>query len=371
MANLIQGLGSIAEGTMRGLAMSRQQEREQKQDDFQQGQRERTVKNQKLDDDNAAAVRDANAAFSEAVQQDQQKWAASGQDPAKYRPTPAMQAQAFDARAAVLRQRGNFDELMKNQAAGTPYYTQARNQAIDQGLARYRSDGDIIGLAQAVYPQIRDGTEIKFAKKLDGGRYEFSLSDGTKQVVSPEEVVGLVTQLRQSPEMAAKMEFERIKEEMQGQREASTAAAKGAQDRLTETQKAESARGLEGVKLTGEKELVGLRNAGAEKVAKIGADSRVSVAEKKAADAESKPPKKLDTDNLHNLVTNAVPDVRGTLDPVTGRYAGTKDSLAITERTQQWLKYNPDMSETEAIRRARNEWQQRQPPKKPGPAGLQ
>ncbi len=173
------------------------------------------------------------------------------------------------------------------------------------------------------------------------------MSDGSKQALKPQQLEQLVTQIRMDPALAAKMEFERIEQEMQGKREERNARVKGEEDRKGE-----------GLKHEYKLSEIGLENEGKVRAAKVSAENKANT-----------PPKKLDSDNLHKLVidSNANPKIRGTVDQLTGRYAGTQDSLAITERAQAYIGANPAMSETEAIRLATREWQERQPAGKPSP----
>lgn len=349
-------------------------------------------------------INDANAAGAKVISEAEQKWralqpgeqtrlaspigshdvappaAAPSAPRGEFLPDHATIARALDARGAALAKAGDLHAWTENEVQASHLRSRVRSQVIGQALQRFQTDQDPISLAQSVYPTIADGREITMAKRIAGpdGKQaiEFSFSDGKKGTLTPEQIVNNAKDALMNPDKVAEYEF-------QTRLAQAKATADATAKSLVERIKGEEERKTEGVKTTGRLSLadsehgykvgeIGLENAGRVKVAgihagatvqaaQIGADGRLALAEAKADAAANKPPKTLDADNLHNLVLNATPEVRGITDPISGKYAGTQQSLAITERAQQWMKSNPGMPETEAIRRASSEWKQRQP----------
>ena len=239
---------------------------------YQGEQRARATMMQGRDDAAYALDQKANDAARQALQSVQQPQGLAmpgaempaGQDgqPGLAMPTQAQAAprklmpadylKAFDAQASVYAGAGDVNKLMESEAKAYPLRTQVRNEGLGQALSDYKSHQDPIKLAQAAYPLLRDGNEITGAKNL-GGTIEFTLSNGTKQVVKPEQVAEQIQYAMLNPQKVAEME-------MGARIEAMKAEAKGKEDRLTLGVKQTGDMGIETLKQSGALGLADVNN---------------------------------------------------------------------------------------------------------------
>lgn len=236
------GLTQALQGYQRGVEWRQQQD-----------EREREVQRRaRIDEANKAASGVVESAFKSHVD--------SGGDPNSWRPDDSLMLKGLDARTNFMAKHGMWDDVVQNEAKATGLRTNIRNNAIDKAMLDYQQTQDPISMAQAVYPHVYDGKEIKFAKKLEDGTIEFSLSDGKKQVVKADAIPQMVERIRLNPAEVAKYEFmTRMKN--------NEALFKAEQDRATVKERGKEARDTEGVKHQNAMSLAEFNRASQEKIA--------------------------------------------------------------------------------------------------------
>lgn len=255
-----------------------------------------------------AQLDEANQAATGVINASQAEWAANGAQ-GRYRPNDSTMFKAAEARGAALAKHGLWDQFMQNEAQVAPMRLKARSSA----LQKYESDGDIESLARTVYPTIFDGKEITGIERIEGAdgsanlglkaiptKLKIKLSDGTTQDMEPQSLVQMVKSSLIDPQTTLRNEvmlnMERAKQAVKTEGLLTVEREKGAQTRQTEEVKGKNARGLADVKFGLDSQLHAADNDTRIKVAdgnnkatlgaaRIGADSRIAVAEAKAAGA--------------------------------------------------------------------------------------
>lgn len=221
------------------------------------GQRQEDLAEQKRQRDQ---INEANKAAAGVVDSTRAQYLLDGGDPDKFRPDENTILKGLDARTNVLAKHGRWDDVVQNEAKATGLRTNLRNNAIDKAMLDYQQTQDSISLAQAVYPHVYDGKEIKMAKKLEDGTIEFSLSDGKKSAVKPEMIPEMVQRMRMDPAAVAKLEFQSRMKNLEAQ-------FKGEQDRATVKERGKESRDTEGVKHQNAMSLAEFNRASQEKIA--------------------------------------------------------------------------------------------------------
>lgn len=344
----LAAIGRIVGGGVDGLRSRKYDDRMEQDQAFQQERQGRERKAWDRQDENLAKSDRANAAFATYLNNQREVWAKqTGQPPEAYRPDLNAQVGALDARGTQLAADGNWEELIKQRSQAAPFYTAARNNAIDKGLAQYDADGDPIKLAQAVYPHIRDGRKITMAKTVTGkdGKptVQFSMDDGSTDAVEPEQLVATLKRLRMDPELAAKMDVEHLKARIK--------AEEGKRQHGNNLE-------LEGVRQAGARGLADVNNEASLGRTKIsadatrysadkGAESREKVA-KTTADAKGKGDKATTEKQLSDMVIQNY----GTPAPAGNANIGNATTAQVLQGAQLYLKENPDAGAGEAMNAA-------------------
>ena len=357
-----------------GLDGYNRRERQAKDEAFQDSQRARLEQQQGLEDTQRALELEAQQVgqqtYKDAMGGFQQ---AAGPSLGELNTAPGLQAPAVDAthqrewnKRAVLKSldarsdffagKGDMQGFMKNEAAAMPYRAEVRSAAIDRALVGYKATKDPIALAKTVHEFIFDGRDITDAKQ-DGDKLTFTLSDGSKQVMTPDEVLQTAQYMRDpkaAAEYEAKTRWELTKARIETEAKNTQADHKGKVDAGLETVKHGNAVALEGVRGRNELQQIGARTTGDIKVAEArGAQDRLTKQVKPAKSAEDK---RLRSDALQRMVINSGV---GVIDPVTQQARGNADSNKVTFRAEQYMDANPEMTEAEAVMHAVNEFKQR------------
>ena len=353
-----------------------------KDEAFQQGQRERLVKRQAVEDQQFDIEQEARTvgekAYKDAMTGFQQQaggpslgdagaaGAQPGLQPAQpAQPDPAQMRdwnkqavlRSLEARSDFYAGRGDVQGFMKNEAAAMPYRSEVRTQTIDRALQQYGADKDPVALAKSVHGVLFDGLDITDAKQEQGGKVTLTLSNGKTQSLSPDKLVQAAQYMRDpkaAAEYEAKTRWELMKAQIETNAKNDQADHKGSVDAGLEAVKHGNAVALEGVRGRNELQQIGARTAGDIKVAETrGAQDRLTNKEKPTKTHEEK---RLRSDALQRLVINSG---IGTPDPVTGQARGNADSNRVALRAEQWLDQYPEMSELEAINKAVGEFNAR------------
>lgn len=253
--------------------------------DFQQGvawnnqQKQQAVVNKQLQ-----TVQDANTAGANAIvqarqadlSQQQQAWTAAGNDPSTFQPqpfqmTPQVLLAGMHARSDALAQSGDLDLWTRNEAATLPVRNQIRQQVIGKALADYDATGDGAALAQAAYPTVHDGVDIKnITTDPTGGLgmqgasaavaagqqvkpvYNITLSNGQTHAMTGDQIAAMAHDAIMDPSKLADIEFQsRIQSAKTAGEMAvnkAKAAAEGDQARQTEGVKGQNALQVEGLR---------------------------------------------------------------------------------------------------------------------------
>lgn len=171
-----------------------------------------------------AALDEANKAFGQVIEESKSEWARNGAQ-GQYRPSGDTYFRAAEARGNALVRAGLYDHYMQNEAQIAPIRIKTRAEALQQ----YELDGDVDKLARRVYPTLFDGKTIVGSERVRGQEsegegtpgpavYKFKLSDGTEQVIKPQEFVAQLKTSLIDPAESAKREallnFERAKRDI-------------------------------------------------------------------------------------------------------------------------------------------------------------
>lgn len=212
--------------------------------------------------------------------------APTAKKPVAWQPDMPTIARAFDARGAALAKAGDWEGFVENEAKSAPIRAQIRSQTITNALSRYGTDQDPIALAQAIYPTIGDGREIKMAKNITGAdgkpAIEFSLSDGKKAVMTPDQIVARAKDMLLNPQQVAEYEFKTRLENAKAAAETAgkiqVEQAKGKEDRATEGVKQQGRLSLADVENGYKLGQIDSQNAGSANVAGIHANATIEAA---------------------------------------------------------------------------------------------
>lgn len=262
--------------------------------------------------------------------------------------------------ADVYAANGDMQNFMNIEAKAAPLRAERRTAAIDQALATYKADKNPINLAQAVYPHIYDGREIKNAV-MRGGKIEFSLSDGTKQVTTPDEMLAGIEAMRDpraAAEFEAKMRWETAKTKLDTDAKIAVETTKGKVDRETADHKHQQSVGLEAVKSGNTIKEIGARTAGDLKVvgARGAEDRRTAAAKGETAEGTGG---KRDAvyDQLHDEIIRAYGDSATGL--AGGNRVGNEATSQGADYARALMASDPKMTMVEAKRQAVAEMKKR------------
>lgn len=361
------GLTNAVQSYMQGADWRQQRDARQKDDAFQEQQRERLVKRQAVEDQQFDVEQEAQGVARDAYEKTMQGFQQqAGPSLGELNTAPGIQAApvdpgqqrewnkravlaSLDARSDFLAGKGDMQAFMKNEAAAMPYRAEVRSAAIDRALVGFKTTKDPIALAKTVHEFIFDGRDITDATQ-DGDKISFTLSDGSKQVMTADEILQTAQYMRDpkaAAEYEAKTRWELAKAQIEAQKQAQIETHKGEVEKDVEGVKQTNRLGLESARGANEMRQIGARNAGDLATAKEkGAQDRLTNAEKPQKTPEQK---RLRSDALQRLVINSG---IGTPDPVTGQARGNADSNRVALRAEQWMDQYPEMSELDAVHRS-------------------
>lgn len=253
--------------------------------EYQQGvawndqQKQQAVQNKQLQ-----TIQDANAAGAQALQQahtddlaqQQQAWTDAGNDASSFQPkpfqmTPQILLAGMHARSDALAKSGDLDLWTRNEAATAPVRNTIRQQVVGKALADYDATGDGAALAQAVYPTVHDGVDIKsITTDPTGGlgmqgasaaaaagqsvkpTYNITLSNGQTHALTGDQIASMAHDAILDPSKMADYEFQsrlqQAKTAGQVSVDQAKAKAEGDQARQTEGVKGENAMQVEGLR---------------------------------------------------------------------------------------------------------------------------
>lgn len=331
----------------------------------------------------------ANQAAAGVIQASQQEWAANGAQ-GQYRPNDMTMFKAAEARGMALAKAGMWDKFLENDAQVAPMRIKARAGALQQ----YEADGDIEKLARTVYPTLFDGKEIVGSKKIDGAdgsvnlglmpiasKIELELSDGTKRVMEPEQLVKMVKGSLIDPVASAKKEVElnflRTKELIEGAGRERLERVKGEEARKTEGVKGEVQGKRDRAKFGYDLGLAEVNNAAAQKrtdttaaasrySADKGYSGRVEAATiganaKEGGDGGGK--KDARFEQLHKQISNIYG--RSEMGMFGKTNNPTEDTRKMASYAAALMDADKGMSMPQAIDKAVEEWKKRNPGFKP------
>lgn len=253
--------------------------------EFQQGvawndqQKQQAVVNKQT-----ATIQQANDAGAQALQQaheddlaqQQKAWTDAGNDPSAFQQkpfqmTPQILLAGMHARSDALAKSGDLDLWTRNEAATLPIRNQIRQQVIGKALADYDATGDGAALAQAAYPTVHDGVDIKsISADPTGGLgmqgasaavaagqpvkpvYNITLSNGQTHALTGDQIATMAHDAIMDPSKMADIEFQSRIGAAKAASEMAVkkveAQAKGDQDRQTEGVKGQNALQVEGLR---------------------------------------------------------------------------------------------------------------------------
>lgn len=254
-------------------------------DQFQQGRdwhdQQQVVAQQKKQRDTLQAANAAGAAVVQQAQdadaaKQQQAWTDAGNDPSTFQAKPfAMDPQtlltAMHARGDTIAKSGDLNLWTQNEAATAPVRNTIRQQVVGKALADYDATGDGAALAQAVYPTVHDGIDIKsITTDSTGGlgmqgasaaaaagqpvkpAYNITLSNGQTHTLTGDQIASMAHDAILDPSKMADYEFQSrlqtAKNAGQINVDAAKAAAEGNQARQTEGVKGANALKVEGLR---------------------------------------------------------------------------------------------------------------------------
>ncbi len=260
--------------------------------------------------------------------------------------------------ADVYATNGDMNGFMAVEARAAPLRAERRKGVIDQALASYRADKDPVKLAQSVYPEIYDGREITNAIRRDG-KIEFSLSDGSKMITTPDELVTGVEYLRDpaaAAEFEAKTRWEAAKTRIDTEGKLTVEREKGRIERDTEDHKQGNRIGLENARSKNTRSEIGLRNAGDLAAVKArGEEDRKTASAKGETAAVGK--RDAVYDQLHDEIIRAYGDSSTGI--AGGNRVGNEATSQGADYARALMAADPKMTMVEAKRQAVAEMKKR------------
>lgn len=402
---------------MAGLGLSNAVQAFQQGMDWRDRQDEKNrqkVSQQQVMDAKAAGAKvlsDAQSAHDAEQATALEKWtqehgSADGFTAKQFQPNPQLLMQAFDATGNSLAKDGNWDAWVANEAQAAPMREKYRSDTINKALQQYGLDGDVEAMANAVYPVIYDGHGIEGVVKGGGAvpanglavnpaqieaaagtegygqssaglaaanakptpeTYAFKLSNGhTSEPMTADQWVEKVKWAAMNPADLRQYEMQQRILGAKLMYEKGVAEAKGSQDRQTEAQKAQSARGLQVLKDDRADARQSASDASAERrtatsasASRYGADQGLKAAQVRA-DA-GKGSSKDQRTKTFNEIHRQVKDIAGK--QVMGALGGTKladeDTMNMARYAQALMDDDENLTAGDAIAQAISEFKKR------------
>lgn len=309
-----------------------------------------------------AAQDEAQQAFAKVLDASKAEWALNGAE-GEYKPSDSTMLKAAEARGHALAKNGDWQSYLQNEAAVQGQRVRIRGQA----LQRYQQDGDIEALTRSIYPTIFDGKEIVRVEPLEGGRsprkdlppappqIRIHLSDGSKVIDTPQNIVAGAKQLLTDPVATSQKEiefnFKAMLERYKADRDIEVEGVKGAEQRKTKAQEAAAARSLADATNRSREAVAAGNNAATLAAAETGAKGRVTAARISAGGkGEAGAAKATRANVLQTMIEKSY----GTA--TSGGFGssrlGNENTAKILEGAQAYLADNEHATEAEAINAA-------------------